>query len=62
MVEEFASAAGADASYFSNAVSEFVLAEKAEVTHAVAQQQATSSVHLQTTFVRQVGVLCEKIF
>jgi hypothetical protein len=42
VVEEFASAAGADAAYFSNAVSEFVLAEQAQVRHTTHGQRLGS--------------------
>ena len=55
MVEEFASAAGGDAAYFLNAVSELALGPGAKVTHAVVQQQSRRCVHLQSTFVVQAA-------
>jgi hypothetical protein len=55
VVEEFASAAGGDAAYFLNAVSELALGPGAKVTHAVVQQQSRRCVHLQSTFVVQAA-------
>lgn len=54
VVEEF-SALTADGKYFTNMVSEMVVAEGATVMHRVVQNQADTAVHLQSTFVRQAA-------